>query len=153
MNPRHAAALALVGWYLMLPPSQEAVDSACQWKQMTYLGKAKGLLRGGGKWNFVQCDRESLDLDDSVPLSRWETGGVFKTRAECETRQSQPPTESEGAAAEAQAKSTLDNDQKLRPDAATLLPDDFVEHFVQTRQTAIQLSQCISSDDPRLKPN
>jgi hypothetical protein len=153
MIPRHTIALALVGWYLMVPPTQEAVDSACQWKQMTYLGKAKGLLRGGGNWNVVQCDRESLDLDDSAPLSRWDNVAVFKTRAECQTRQSQPPTGSEADAAEAQAKSTLDNDQKLRPEAATLLPDDFVEHFVQTRQSAIQLSQCIATDDPRLKPN
>jgi hypothetical protein len=153
MNRRHVAALALVGWYLMMPPTQEAVDSACQWKQMTYLGKAKGLLRGGGNWNVVQCDRESLDLDDSAPLSRWDNVAVFKTRAECQTRQSQPPTGSEADAAEAQAKSTLDNDQKLRPEAATLLPDDFVEHFVRTRQSAIQLSQCIATDDPRLKEN
>jgi hypothetical protein len=153
MIPRHTIALALVGWYLMVPPTQEAVDSACQWKQMTYLGKAKGLLRGGGNWNVVQCDRESLELDDSAPLSRWDTGGAFKTREECQTRQSQPPTGSEADAAEAQAKSTLDNDQKLRPEAATLLPDDFVEHFVRTRQSAIQLSQCIATNDPRLKEN
>ena len=90
-------------------------------------------------------------MDDSAPLSRWETSSVFKTRAECQARQSQPPIGSEADAAETQAKSTLDNDQKLRPEAATLLPDDFVEHFVRTRQSAIQLSQCIAADDPRLK--
>lgn len=150
MNLRHTVAFALVGWYLMVPPTQEMVDSACQWKQMTYLGKAKGLLRGGGDWNVIQCDRESLDLDLSAPLSRWETSGAFKTLAECQTTQSQPLTDSERAAVEAQAKSTFDNDQAVRPTEATLLPDDFVDHFVLTRQTARQFSQCVATDDPRL---
>jgi hypothetical protein len=148
---RHAAALALVGWYLMVPPIQEAVDSACQWKQMTYLGRAKGLLRGGGDWNVIQCDIESLDLDDLAPLSRWQVAGTFDTKTECQTKQSQPLTASEITALEAQAQSTLDNDQTARPKEAALLPDYFVGHFVRTRQTAIQLSQCIATDDPRLK--
>jgi hypothetical protein len=29
-EPPHAAALALVGWYLMLPPTQEQLDSTCR---------------------------------------------------------------------------------------------------------------------------
>ena len=29
MKARHAAALALVGWYLMLPPMQDDLDSTC----------------------------------------------------------------------------------------------------------------------------
>jgi hypothetical protein len=42
MKPRHAAALALVGWYLMLPPAvpndPDKVDSSAplsQWEVMT----------------------------------------------------------------------------------------------------------------------
>ncbi len=29
MNPRHAAALALVGWYLMIPPIKNSVRHFC----------------------------------------------------------------------------------------------------------------------------
>jgi hypothetical protein len=31
MNPRHAAALALVGWYLMVPPDHPKLDDPIEW--------------------------------------------------------------------------------------------------------------------------
>lgn len=78
----HAAALALVlfvfgsrhafaGWYLMSPPNQEMLDPACQWRHSTILGDLKALACGGDA-NIVQCDLESLSLDESAPLSAFE---------------------------------------------------------------------------------
>jgi len=31
MNPRHAAALALVGWYLMVPPDRPKLTDPVEW--------------------------------------------------------------------------------------------------------------------------
>ena len=53
MNLRHAAALALVGWYLMTPPLS---------------------------WS---SDRKVIGSDLSRPLSQWLPGLVFDTEAEC----------------------------------------------------------------------
>lgn len=39
MNPRHAAALALVGWYLMAPPmSHHAIDANAPLSQWAVIG-------------------------------------------------------------------------------------------------------------------
>jgi hypothetical protein len=58
MNPRHAAALSLVGWYLMLPP-------------LHFVGPAK--------------DPYSLAIvDSSAPLSRWLPMMTFETLRECD---------------------------------------------------------------------
>ena len=46
MKPRHAAALVLVGWYLMLPATQEMLDPACQSRQASLMGTLKQLTRG-----------------------------------------------------------------------------------------------------------
>ncbi len=89
MKPRHAVVLTLVGWYLMLPPTQEMLDSACQWKHPTITGVARALVRGGDE-NIVQCDLESLQLDTSAPLSTWDTGGTFESLAECQADQKKP---------------------------------------------------------------
>jgi hypothetical protein len=60
MNIRHAAALALVGWYLMLPP-------------VGYDSKLARFVTGG--WN-----------DDGSPnLSRWEQAGSFDTASDCQS--------------------------------------------------------------------
>jgi hypothetical protein len=55
MKLRHAAALALVGWYLMVPPLRREV--CC------------GLITSG---------------DPSIQIAKWKTLRVFITRAECE---------------------------------------------------------------------
>ena len=62
----HAGALALVGWYLMLPQMmlQETKDSA-----------AFGL----DQWTIV--------VDKSVPLARWSLFASFDSAAECEAMQ------------------------------------------------------------------
>ena len=53
MKPRHAAALALVGWYLMLPPIE----------------------RGGSGGQFWVPANE--------PLSMWSTDRTFNSEDEC----------------------------------------------------------------------
>jgi hypothetical protein len=91
MNPRHASALALVGWYLMVPP----------------------LTNNGTR------------TDAHAALSTWQ---VLKSLA------SAPKCEAE--------KNQLQHDANTQPnkDKNTLLAQYMAAH-----------SQCIASDDPRLK--
>jgi hypothetical protein len=51
----HGAALALVGWYLMVPPLQREV-----------------------------CCSLIVSGDPSIQIAKWQTLSVFATRAECE---------------------------------------------------------------------
>jgi hypothetical protein len=56
MKFRHAAALALVGWYLMIAPILPRVVYAYQ----------------------------AIHADTAAPLSRWTILGTFPTQKECE---------------------------------------------------------------------
>ena len=59
MNPRHAAALALVGWYLMMLPSSLAADAKS--KLTTYTNKAYGFsFRYPSDWTLKEG--EPVDL-------------------------------------------------------------------------------------------
>jgi hypothetical protein len=57
---RHAAALALIGWYLLMPP--QAME----------------------KWNAAT---KKYDPHISAPLFEWEILGSFDTAEECRTQQ------------------------------------------------------------------
>jgi hypothetical protein len=61
MKCRHAAAIALVGWYLMVPPVKYAPTSK----------------------------PDLLAVDPSAPLSKWSVSESFDTAAECEARKDQ----------------------------------------------------------------
>jgi hypothetical protein len=53
MKPRHAAALALVGWYLMVPPLSRS------------------------------SNRQKIGSDFSRPLSEWLSVSVYDSEADC----------------------------------------------------------------------
>ncbi len=93
MNPRHTAALALVGWYLMTPPF------------------------ASGPTGF----------DANAPLSRWPISQAFDTASECNADRTGVIQVSAGV-----ARAVSD----------------------PTAQRHLKLwlaSQCIATDDPRLK--
>jgi hypothetical protein len=78
MNPRHAAALALVGWYLMYPPSQADTSWIC--------GRSPSaeFARNGLGWG-KSCQELARLLDSGAPLSQWlQAGEPFETLSECE---------------------------------------------------------------------
>jgi hypothetical protein len=91
MKSRHAAALALVGWYLMVPP-----------------------LTNNGR-----------STDTRTALSTWQVLKSLASAPECEAERNQ-----------------LQHDANEQPnkDKNTLLAQYIAAH-----------SQCIASDDPRLK--
>jgi len=61
MNPRHAAALALVGWYLMVPPLMTPCPSKHPPKHPP-----------------------PLNFWGDAPLSRWDTVRSFNRAGDCE---------------------------------------------------------------------
>src|SRR5208282_990037 len=63
MNPRHAAALALVGWYLMVPPP--TVDLSTR----------------------LPTTKPNLD----APLRYWDTFGNFDSAQDCESARLNAP--------------------------------------------------------------
>jgi hypothetical protein len=104
MKPRHAAALALVGWYLMMPPQD---------------------LRVPGD-----------EIEETAPLSRWIMAGSYDSADECAAVQSKllsgmSPSET------AKVKADLKKHGK--------------EWSGELYKKRVYASQCISTDDPRLK--
>jgi len=117
MKTRHAAALALVGCYLMIPPTLEMIDPACQSRRTSLAGSLKPLLRGSDE-NIVRCDSESLTLYDTAPLFQWDQAGTYETLAACKADSQKPLSDNEKHAAEAVSTSAMRDDQHTRPDAA-----------------------------------
>jgi hypothetical protein len=96
MNLRHAAALALVGWYLMVPPASSA------W----------------GNW--------------SHPVNTWDVHGRFESKDECE-----------------KARQQYVSDPSHFPYSRAL--GDPVGRKLLSEGKVPVPSECVSSDDPRLK--
>jgi hypothetical protein len=90
MKQRHAVAFALVGWYLMVPPSEDANH-----------------------------------IDPSVPLPKWVVLRAFDTAAACDEAQDQ-----------------------LRYRVSRL---NLQIPVALAASEAAEFSQCVASDDPRLK--
>jgi hypothetical protein len=119
MNPRHAAALALVGWYLMMPPALPDETP-----------------------------------NPKAPLSQWDQVNEFDTAAACHKAFNDQNVLAEKALD--QVKQQMDSlpssiMQSKRP-FSELEP----ELYQADRRASIfavnaAVSQCIATDDPRLK--
>ena len=76
MDRRRAAALALVGWYLMYPPSQAETSWIC--------GRSAEFVRDGLGWG-KSCQELAHTVDSEAPLAQWhQAGEPFETLSECE---------------------------------------------------------------------
>src|SRR5258708_9872142 len=140
MKPRHAAALVVVGWYLMLPPTQEMLDPACASRQASLMGTLKQLTRGTDA-NIIQCDVESLWLDTRVSLSKWDQAREpFETLSACQAAKEKPLSEQERRSAESVARSVMEDDRQARPEAAKALPKTFIEHTFPSPQPTLPFS-------------
>jgi hypothetical protein len=76
MNLHHAAALALVGWYLMVPPT--LAETSCS-----------GILSTLDRWmdqdaHDKACDEKSKIVNFRAPISEWHKFMPFEALAECE---------------------------------------------------------------------
>jgi len=140
MTLRHAVSFALVGWYLMLPPSQEALDASCS----NHMGILDSLIYSlkmeSDSDRIKRCDREAIQLVLDAPFSQWYQTDEFETLAECRAQQQQPPTEQE--------KSRMKSLSGLTAGSG-ISEDDLIRFLKQD----IMLSKCLASDDPRLRGN
>jgi hypothetical protein len=59
MKTRHAAALALVGWYLMLPPDRPKLDDSPDWVSQAPLGDWQIVQRFDAQW---ACNRRQQNM-------------------------------------------------------------------------------------------
>ncbi len=110
----HAAALALVGWYLMVPP---------HYKQGT---------------------------DTSAPRSEWEQHGAFDTAEACERAKAILVNCGEilNGAKQGNVLNACGFPGKARP-----LKDEQQDTMVGQIAAQDMESECIATDDPRLKSN
>jgi hypothetical protein len=78
MKSRHAAALALVGWYLMVPPTMGETRWICG-KDSSIAALARQWLDWG-----EGCSTYNQVAAPGAPLSQWHRVNRFDTVAECE---------------------------------------------------------------------
>jgi|SRR5713101_6058180 len=116
MNLRHAAALALVGWYLLRPP-----------------GPNNGAP------------------DFKAPLSRWTYSGSFDSAKGCERERDSRIDLGEHTIHD--MKDTVDKLDQRQAVVSKERLQAFREDFGEARTFWIQYtaSQCVATDDPRLK--
>jgi len=147
MKPLHAAALALVGWYLMIPPSAGNLDGACNGK--SFFWNVVGTLSTQDRLNSetAMCNRESRRLVASAPLSKWKRVGFDETLAECQARyEEHQKAPSNGRV---MAKLELKDEGQASPSDEELKSRaDSLTRFLKA-QTAAE--KCVASADPRLK--
>lgn len=169
MNFRHAAGLALVGWYLMMPPLQKDLDSSCGphslWhppassstveaakpKWIDYLRWLRHRLAGQqvelDTIRQRRCDMEATKVAFDAPLSQWIQVEEFASLNDCRDRYASfnhpsPPDE------DRDLRSLMAEDMaKVWGKAAANMANDTSEALVRQGISAA----CIASDDPRLK--
>jgi len=141
MNLRHAAALALVGWYLMVPPTQVQLDSTCR-SGPSVMDHVTALI-GRDDVNKVharRCDQEGIEVALDAPLSAWSQSGEFETLKECKVEQQKPMTE---------------QDRMQTALALSVVRESGVtkDALMSSVNLARESARCVASDDPRLKGN
>jgi hypothetical protein len=82
MKPLLAASLALVGWYLMVPPSMSEMDWTCGASLSAF---AYHKLFGTG--DEKNCAKFAEIEAPNAPISKWHEMSPFETLLDCEKAQ------------------------------------------------------------------
>jgi hypothetical protein len=101
MKLRHAAALALVAWYLMTPVAARCVEHA------------------NGKWSLRVPPNiktgHGPEIDFTAPLNHWwSIGGGFRSREACERARANWPTDTWTGQQVLHGKCVLIDDPRLK---------------------------------------
>ena len=144
MCPRHAAALALVGWYLMTPPTTEGLNPVCSGVPSIYNSVAAFIFGKSNADQIKACYGQAtfMGLRRKAPLSEWYQEDEFETLADCRKEQSNLNKQPNGL-----VKYNVEIHLAGSTTGSRLLEHDLRE--VQA-QAALD-SRCVASDDPRLK--
>jgi hypothetical protein len=124
MNLRHAAAIALVGWYLIFPPTKADVDPHC------FLPSLSGAQQ-------KLCDSEGLQMALDAPLSKWKAGSVWQDLAECEADRKRPD--------DPEAVSLLNRTWETLSNGTGISRDAYAAAYRRSNDG----SKCIDTADPR----
>jgi len=139
MKPCHATTLVLVGWYLMVPPTQEQLDSTCRGgpSVMDHMVALIG-RDSADKVHMRRCDREGIEVALDAPLSRWNQSGEFETLKKCKVEQQ---------------KTTTERDKMAAGLAFSLTSKSVVTKDALMSSLHLELSsaKCVASNDPRLE--
>ncbi len=139
MNPRHAAALALVGWYLMVPPTSGTTLPIGQWDHVGSFDKIddcedmRNFARAPGK-----LPPDPYATDDA------ENANVAAIRQYVETGQEPATVEIPSYGPIGSLLQSLGLRSRTRPVSQELRDRMHLAKW-------FALGQCIASDDPRLK--
>lgn len=84
MNFRHTAALTLMGWYLMMPPTLAKTSWTCSGG---FEGRIADVWIGSAK-RMDDCVKWSkiADFGNDTPFSQWSRIGAFDTYEQCEAQ-------------------------------------------------------------------
>ena len=95
MKIRHAAALALVGWYLMLAPTQADLDKSCRsdsiftvsdafWGLVAHWAcKKDDCAKNPREVHSIRCNLLGNEVATDAPLGLWQRIDEFETLAPC----------------------------------------------------------------------
>jgi hypothetical protein len=82
MDLRHTAALALMGWYLMMPPNLAKTTCSCTGG---FEGRIFDAWIGSNK-RMDNCAQWGKIADIDTQLSQWSRIGAFDTYGQCEAQ-------------------------------------------------------------------
>jgi hypothetical protein len=109
MKPRHAAALALAGWYLMVPPSMSEMDWTCGASLSAF---AYHKLFGTG--DEKDCAKFAEIEAPNAPIAKWHEMSPFETLLDCEKAQHELLTRSRAGSPQAGALCVATDDPRLK---------------------------------------
>ena len=141
MKLSHAATLVMVGWYLMMPPTQEQLDSTWHGDSgPSAMDHVVALVSRdeADKVHTRRCDQEGIEVALDAPLSEWDQSDEFETLKECKVEREKPMTEQD------KMKTAL---------ALSVMRESGVtkDALMSSLNLARESAKCIASDDPRLK--
>jgi hypothetical protein len=155
MNPRHTAALALVGWYLMMPPMAADLDGSCAAQDPETSVSDIFVALIARKWpseiNMIRCDSLRHEVRYDAPVSAWQQVDSFETLASCqaEYESNQKPYGNQTALTRGAAEMEFLDEGKSHPS------EDELKTRARTIDGAVQAQvsgeKCIATDDPRLR--
>ena len=109
MNLRHAAALALVGWYLMVPPSMSEMDWTCGDSL-----SAHAYHKLFGTADEKECAKFAEIEAPNAPISKWHEASPFETLSACEEGQKRLIDAAKLSSPEHGAKCIASDDPRLK---------------------------------------
>jgi hypothetical protein len=136
MKSRHTAVLALVGWYLLVPPFKHSWTGDVQY----WMQQMPGVLSSGSTPSPI-VDK----CTPAAPLSEWTQLDEYEKLAECKSAQEKAQDKTRE-----QIKSA---ENALHEEFKDAGPSKAEKLRTEEEVDCALYARCVATDDPRLKPN